>query len=148
MQNYVSVLCQFLYKILISNVTLYELNFFDDSAEILEGSCAQIVEDCDAISSGDEGICKVRTDESGTTGDESAHGLSLSFEAGARSASIVGPDGALCDALATALMVDGRDAQRWMGRPELAEYSFWVINRDDKTAWSYDQRGVLNNQGK
>jgi thiamine biosynthesis lipoprotein len=56
---------------------------------------------------------------------------------GARSASVVGPDGALCDALATALMVDGRDAQRWMGRPELAEYSFWVINRDDETAWSY-----------
>ncbi len=56
---------------------------------------------------------------------------------GARSASVVGPDGALCDALATALMVDGREAQRWMGRPELAEYSFWVINRDDETAWSY-----------
>ena len=56
---------------------------------------------------------------------------------GARSASVVGPDGALCDALATALMVDGRDAQRWMGRPELSEYSFWVINRDDETAWSY-----------
>ena len=56
---------------------------------------------------------------------------------GARSASVVGPDGALCDALATALMVDGRDAQRWMGRPELAEYSFWVINRDDETAWLY-----------
>jgi FAD:protein FMN transferase len=56
---------------------------------------------------------------------------------GARSATVVGPDGALCDALATALMVDGRDAQRWMGRPELADYSFWVINRDDETAWSY-----------
>jgi FAD:protein FMN transferase len=56
---------------------------------------------------------------------------------GARSASVIGPDGALCDALATALMVEGRDAQRWMGRPELAEYSFWVINRDDETAWSY-----------
>ena len=56
---------------------------------------------------------------------------------GARSASVVGPDGALCDALATALMVDGREAQRWMGRSELAEYSFWVINRDDETAWSY-----------
>ena len=24
-----------------------------------------------------------------------------------------------------------------LGRPELAEYSFWVINRDDATAWSY-----------
>lgn len=43
---------------------------------------------------------------------------------GACSVSVRGPDGALCDALATALMVDGRDAQRWMGRPELAEYGF------------------------
>ncbi len=48
-----------------------------------------------------------------------------------------GVDGAVCDVLATALMVAGRDAQQWMGRPELAEYSFWVINRDDETAWSY-----------
>ena len=56
---------------------------------------------------------------------------------GARSASVIGPDGAICDALATALMVDGVDAQKWIGRPELAEYSFWTINRDDETAWSY-----------
>ena len=56
---------------------------------------------------------------------------------GARSASAIGPDGALCDALATALMVDGVDAQKWIGRPELAEYSFWTINRHDGTAWSY-----------
>ena len=56
---------------------------------------------------------------------------------GARSASVIGPDGAICDALATALMVDGIDAQKWIGRPELAEYSFWTINRHDGTAWSY-----------
>ena len=56
---------------------------------------------------------------------------------GARSASVVGPDGAICDALATALMVDGIDAQKWIGRPELTEYSFWTINRHDGTAWSY-----------
>ena len=56
---------------------------------------------------------------------------------GARSASVIGPDGAICDALATALMVDGVDAQKWIGRPELAEYSFWTINRHDGTAWSY-----------
>ena len=56
---------------------------------------------------------------------------------GARSASVIGPDGALCDALATALMVDGIDAQKWIGRPELAEYSFWTINRHDETAWAY-----------
>ena len=56
---------------------------------------------------------------------------------GARSASVIGPDGAICDALATALMVDGMDAQKWIGRPELAEYGFWTINRHDGTAWSY-----------
>jgi thiamine biosynthesis lipoprotein len=63
---------------------------------------------------------------------------------GARSASVVGPDGALCDALATALMVDGRDAQRWMGRPELADYSFWVINRDGETVWSYAPKALMS----
>jgi thiamine biosynthesis lipoprotein len=56
---------------------------------------------------------------------------------GARSASVIGPDGAICDALATALMVDGMDGQKWIGRPELADYSFWTINRHDGTAWSY-----------
>ena len=56
---------------------------------------------------------------------------------GARSASVVGPDGAICDALATALMVDGVDAQKWIGRPELIDYSFWAINRHDGTAWLY-----------
>jgi len=56
---------------------------------------------------------------------------------GARSATVVGPDGAICDALATALMVDGMDAQKWIGRPELAEYSFWTINRHDETSWAY-----------
>jgi thiamine biosynthesis lipoprotein len=56
---------------------------------------------------------------------------------GARSATVIGPDGAICDALATALMVDGVESQKWIGREELAEYSFWTINRHDGTAWSY-----------
>jgi thiamine biosynthesis lipoprotein len=56
---------------------------------------------------------------------------------GARSSTVIGPNGAICDALATALMVDGIDAQKWIGRAELAEYSFWTINRHDGTAWSY-----------
>ena len=56
---------------------------------------------------------------------------------GARSATVIGLDGAICDALATALMVDGVDAQKWIGREELAEYSFWTINRHDGTAWAY-----------
>ena len=40
-----------------------------------------------------------------------------------------------------ALMVDGVDAQKWIGRAELAEYSFWTINRHDGTAWSYGSKG-------
>jgi hypothetical protein len=24
-----------------------------------------------------------------------------------------------------------------MGHPDLNEYSYWVINRDDETAWAY-----------
>jgi thiamine biosynthesis lipoprotein len=63
---------------------------------------------------------------------------------GARSASVIGPDGALCDALATALMVDGVDAQKWIGRPELSEYSFWTINRHDGTAWAYGPNKGVN----
>ena len=58
---------------------------------------------------------------------------------GARSATVIGPDGAICDALATAMMVDGVDAQKWIGRAELADYSFWTINRHDGTAGSYGQ---------
>ena len=60
-----------------------DFDFSLQVGDVLGRACAHVVEDCDAISSGDEGICKVRADESGTTGDESAHGLSLSFEAGA-----------------------------------------------------------------
>ena len=63
---------------------------------------------------------------------------------GARSASVIGPNGAITDALATALMVDGRDAQKWIGRPELSEYTYWVTNRDNETAWSYGP-AVQNN---
>ena len=64
---------------------------------------------------------------------------------GARSATVIGPDGAICDALATALMVDGIDAQKWIGRVELAEYSFWTVNRHDGTAWSYgSNKGIRN----
>ena len=56
---------------------------------------------------------------------------------GARSATVIGPDGAIADALATACMVDGKDSYNWIGAPELAEYSFFVLNRHEKTAWGY-----------
>jgi len=55
---------------------------------------------------------------------------------GAKSATVIGPDGAIADALATALMVDGRDGAVWFTTPELAEYSAWVIDRHEDLAWS------------
>jgi thiamine biosynthesis lipoprotein len=54
---------------------------------------------------------------------------------GAKSATVLGPDGGLTDALATALMVAGEDGAAWFGQPELAEYSAWVIDRHSGGAW-------------
>ena len=55
---------------------------------------------------------------------------------GAKSATVIGPNGAIADALATALMVAGRDGAVWFTTPELSEYSAWVIDRHEKVAWS------------
>ena len=55
---------------------------------------------------------------------------------GARSATVVGPDGGMADALATALIVAGRDGAHWFSKGELAEYSAWVIDRHEDVAWS------------
>ncbi len=62
---------------------------------------------------------------------------------GAKSATVLGPDGGLTDALATALMVAGEDGARWFGQPELAEYSAWVIDRHSGGAWGVGP-AVLN----
>ena len=56
---------------------------------------------------------------------------------GAKSGTVIGPDGGVCDALATALMVDGVDAAQWIGNPQLSEYTFWAINRHENSAWSH-----------
>jgi thiamine biosynthesis lipoprotein len=55
---------------------------------------------------------------------------------GAKSATVIGPNGAIVDALATALMVSGRDGAIWFTTPELSEYSAWVIDRHENVAWS------------
>jgi thiamine biosynthesis lipoprotein len=55
---------------------------------------------------------------------------------GARSATVVGPLGWLCDALATALMVAGADGAKYFAQPELAVYKPFVINRHENTSWS------------
>ena len=55
---------------------------------------------------------------------------------GAKLATVIGPNGAIADALATALMVAGRDGGVWFTTPELSEYSAWVIDRHENVAWS------------
>lgn len=54
---------------------------------------------------------------------------------GAASATVIGPDGGLTDAMATALMVTGDDGAQLFGQPELAQYSAWCIDRGDSGAW-------------
>ena len=54
---------------------------------------------------------------------------------GARSATVIGPDGGLADALATALVVSGREGAYLFLKPELIEYSGWVIDRLENSAW-------------
>ena len=54
---------------------------------------------------------------------------------GARSATVIGPDGGLADAMATALMVTGDAGANLFGQEELAQYSAWCIDRHDGGAW-------------
>ena len=55
---------------------------------------------------------------------------------GAKSATVVGPEGWLCDAMATAVMVGGQDSAKWFGQPELAGYQVFAVNRHEQSAWS------------
>ena len=54
---------------------------------------------------------------------------------GAASSTVIGPDGGLTDAMATALMVTGESGAGLFARPELAEYSAWCIDRHEGSAW-------------
>ncbi|MBU3692296.1 MAG: FAD:protein FMN transferase [Candidatus Nanopelagicaceae bacterium] len=59
---------------------------------------------------------------------------------GARAATVVGPDAGVADALATALVVDGRDSVNWMGDEAFRNYSFWAVDKSGDGAWSYQQQ--------
>jgi thiamine biosynthesis lipoprotein len=54
---------------------------------------------------------------------------------GALSATVVGPLGWLCDAMATAVMVGGADSAKWFGQPELQGYQVFGVNRHEESAW-------------
>ena len=55
---------------------------------------------------------------------------------GALSATVVGPDSGMAEALATALVVAGRDGAIWFEKKEFADYWAFVIDRHSDTAWS------------
>lgn len=55
---------------------------------------------------------------------------------GAKSATVVGPEGWLCDAMATAVMVAGTDSAKYFGQPELAGYQVFAVNRHEQSGWS------------
>jgi len=54
---------------------------------------------------------------------------------GAKSATVVGPLGWLCDAMATAVMVGGTDSISWFRQSELLGYRVFGVNRHEDTAW-------------
>ena len=54
---------------------------------------------------------------------------------GARSATVVGKDAGLADALATALVVAGRDGASWFSKKDLENYSCWVVDRHQDLTW-------------
>jgi thiamine biosynthesis lipoprotein len=54
---------------------------------------------------------------------------------GAKSATVVGPEGWLCDAMATAVIVGGTDSAKWFGQPELQGYQVFGVNRHEDSAW-------------
>jgi hypothetical protein len=54
---------------------------------------------------------------------------------GAKSATVVGPLGWLCDAMATALMVAGEDGAKYFAQPELEGYQVFVVDRYEESSW-------------
>ena len=56
---------------------------------------------------------------------------------GARASTVVGPDAGVADALATALVVDGRDSVNWLTHSKFLGYRFWAVDKGSNQAWSF-----------
>jgi thiamine biosynthesis lipoprotein len=54
---------------------------------------------------------------------------------GAKSATVVGPNGWLCDAMATAVMVSGTDGAKYFSQEQLHGYEVYAVDRHEQTAW-------------
>ena len=77
----------------------------------------------------------IATSGTAERGDHIIDPQSKTIAGGARSATVTGPDAGMADALATALIVSGRDGASWFSKDELAQYSCWVVDRHSDTAW-------------
>jgi thiamine biosynthesis lipoprotein len=77
----------------------------------------------------------IATSGTAERGDHIIDPQSKTIAVGARSATVTGPDAGIADALATALIVSGRDGASWFSKDELAQYSCWVVDRHSDTAW-------------
>lgn len=63
---------------------------------------------------------------------------------GGTSATVWGPDGGIAEAMATALIVTGKEGAKWFSLPELAEYSAWCIDRGEDTSWAISGADFLS----
>jgi thiamine biosynthesis lipoprotein len=54
---------------------------------------------------------------------------------GSSSATVLGPDGGLTDALATAVVVSGQDGALWFTHPDLSRYQVFAVERHNETVW-------------
>ena len=77
----------------------------------------------------------IATSGNAERGDHIIDPQSKTIAIGARSATVIGPDAGISDALATALVVSGRDGASWFSKEELLQYSCWVVDRHTDTTW-------------
>ena len=92
-------------------------------------NCGQVIE---TFEISDGAIATSGTYERGAHINDPHTGL---IAIGAKSATVVGPLGWLCDALATALMVAGEDGAKYFTQPELASYKVFAVDRHEQTTW-------------
>lgn len=77
----------------------------------------------------------IATSGSSERGDHIIDPHTKTIAVGARSATVIGPDAGISDALATALVVSGRDGASWFANEDLLQYSCWVVDRHTDTTW-------------
>jgi FAD:protein FMN transferase len=106
--------------------------WFDSVAGVVKPWSIGVVNPDDRFEITDGAIATSGTYERGAHIHDPLNGL---IAIGAKSATVVGAQGWLCDAMATAVMVGGQDCAKWFGQPELAGYQVFAVNRHEQSAW-------------